>query len=383
MVLITIFTGKFITWIEPKYKRIRELVAELNTQLSNNLSGPAIIKTFDRYEIESARVDSRSEAYRNEKIKAIRLRKLFFAGLRVFVGLMFAAVLLVGGGAVVTGTLTAGTFVVFFMYLRELDGTVEFTNVHFEYGDSGHEVLSGIDLSISENETIGFAGPSGSGKSTLLNLIPRLYDVDAGSVTIDGRDVKSYDLPALRDNIGIVEQDPYIFSGSIRENIAYGNRELFWELLDGDLSAENRRQIENAARDAGAHEFICSLPEGYDTEVGERGVKLSGGQRQRVSIARMMLNDPVIVILDEATSDVDTETEEIIQGNLSRICADRVACVIAHRLSTIQHADRIVVMNDGEIIESGTHDSLVSAKGTYANLWESQSSMRASTQPAD
>lgn len=420
MIVVILATGKFITWIEPKYKRIRELVAQLNTRLANNLGGAQIIKSFERYPEESTRVDDRSEAYRDEKISAIRVRKLFFASLQLFIGVMFVSILYFGGEAVIAGTVTAGTFVVFFMYLRELDGpmqrigktankyqkamssaervfgilgyephieppadgydpdhiegAVAFESVSFAYEDS-EQVLDGVSAEISPGETVGFAGPSGSGKSSLVKLVSRLYDVDHGRVTIDSVDVREWDLGRLRDAIGTVEQNPYLFSGTIRENIAYGNRELFWETVQGHLDDHDRNRIEEAAKAAGAHEFIRSLPNGYETQVGERGVRLSGGQRQRVSIARTLLNDPEIIVLDEATSDVDTETEELIQESLEQICEDRTAFIIAHRLSTIKDADRIIVMDEGRIIEEGSHEDLLAQAGTYAELWASQSDM--------
>jgi len=417
--IIAFVTAKFIIWIEPKYKRIRELVALMNTRLSNNLSGAPIVKSFDRYDVEHGRVADQSGSYRDEKIDAITVRKAFFASLRLLVGAMFVTILVLGGrDAVTSGGLTAGTFVTYFMFLRyldgpmtrigktannyqkakssaervfgilgyeadvtapsdghspdELDGDVSFEGVTFRYAEGGEGILDGVDLAVEPGETVGFAGTSGSGKSTLLKLPPRFYDVNEGRVAIDDVDVRDYDLQTLRDHIGVVEQDPYMFSGTIRANIAYGDHDAFQTVLADDVPDAVETRIREAATAAGAHEFITDLPEGYDTMVGERGVKLSGGQRQRVSIARTLLNDPEIIVLDEATSDVDTETEELIQENLEMLTADRTAFVIAHRLSTIQDADRIVVMEDGEIIETGTHDELVADEGAYAGLWASQ-----------
>ncbi|ELZ15406.1 xenobiotic-transporting ATPase [Haloterrigena salina JCM 13891] len=420
--IIALVTAKFIIWIEPKYKRIRELVARLNTRLANNLGGAAIVKSFDRYEVENRRVAEQSRGYRDEKIDAITVRKAFFASLRLIVGAMFVTILIVGGrDAITAGGLSTGAFVAFFVYLQQLDGPmtrigktannyqkakssaervfgvlgyeadiqsptdgtdpvsldgdVAFEDVTFSYSDGGERILEGIDLEVEAGETIGFAGTSGSGKSTLLKLPMRFYDVDSGTVRIDGDDVRTYSLQTLRDRIGVVEQDPYMFSGTIRENIAYGDGEAFKTVLEadpGEVPEDVEARIRNAAMAAGAHRFITELPEGYDTMVGERGVKLSGGQRQRVSIARTVLNDPDIIVLDEATSDVDTETENLIQRNLDELTADRTAFVIAHRLSTIRNADRIVVMEDGDVIETGTHRELVEDGGAYADLWASQ-----------
>jgi len=423
--IIAVVTGKFLVWIEPKYKYIREQVATLNTRLQNNLGGAAVIKSFDRYGIEEQRVNEESALYRDEKIRAIKIRRAFFSGLKLVIGGVFVTFLIVGGKGVIQGTMTLGTLTLFFMFLRRLrgpmrrlgktankyqkaksaaervfgilgsqpsitspedahdpdavEGNVTFEDVTFSYDGHDETILDGVSLDVPAGATVGFAGTSGSGKSTLLKLVPRFHDVDGGAVLVDDVDVREYDVQALRDEVGIVEQDPYMFSGTIRENIAYGDHELFTTVTDVDEEVTDamEHRLREAARAAGAHEFIEELPDGYDTQVGERGVKLSGGQRQRVSIARALLNDPSIMVLDEATSDVDTETENIIQENLDRIIADRTAFVIAHRLSTIRDADRIVVMEDGEIIETGTHDDLVDAGDTYADLWASQSDMSA------
>ncbi|MFC7075734.1 ABC transporter ATP-binding protein [Haloarcula halophila] len=418
--IIGVASGYFLTWIEPRYRSIRRTVSRLNTRLENNLSGAPVIKAFDRYAFERKRVTEQSQTYHDEKVGALRIRRAFFAGLRLLTGVVFVGILYVAGMDFVTSApgeaaLQTGTFALFFLYLRRLyspmrrvgksankyqlakssaervfgllgqaptitdpedpyrpddiDGRVDFEDVTFGYDDD-RPVVRNVSLSVPAGATVGLAGPTGAGKSTLLKLVPRFHDVDSGAVRVDGVDVREYALQSLRDDIAIVEQQPYLFSGTVAENIAYGDRTVLDGEADGDEAA--RERVREAARAAEAHAFVEDLPEGYDTQIGERGIKLSGGQRQRVAIARALLNDPEIIIFDEATSDVDTETEERIQESIERLVEDRTAFVIAHRLSTIQDADRIVVLDDGELAEQGTHTDLLAAGGDYADLWDAQ-----------
>jgi len=433
--IIGLTSAKFLTWIEPKYKRIRETVARLNSRLENNIGGVKVIKTFDRYDFERDRVGEQSATYHDEQVDAIRLRRAFFATIRVLTGVAFVGILVVGGTAIVggaysigpvtVGSISAGVFTTFFLFLRRMyapmrrigltanryqrakssaervfgilgteptitsppephepeavDGQVTFDDVTFTY-DTGDTVLRDVSLDVEPGETIGLAGETGAGKSTLVKLVPRFYDVDtdSGPVEVDGVDVREYGVRALRGHVGVVEQDPYLFSGTVEENIAYGDLTA----MSGD-DGEIDERVLDAAKAAEAHEFVRDLPDGYHTQIGERGVKLSGGQRQRLAIARALLNDPAIIVLDEATSDVDTETEELIQESLARLTADRTAFVIAHRLSTLEDADRIVVMEDGEIVETGPHEELVAADGDYADLWTAQTEVGASLGTSD
>ena len=243
-------------------------------------------------------------------------------------------------------------------------GDIAFEDVSFEYPDDHNRVFSHLNLQVKAGEKVAIAGPSGGGKTTLCNLIPRFYDVSGGRITLDGEDVKHFTLKSLRRSIGIVQQDVYLFSGTVYENIAYGR------------PGADRAEIEEAARRAGAHDFIMELKNGYDTYVGERGVKLSGGQKQRISIARVFLKNPPIIILDEATSALDNESEFAVAQSLSRLSEGRTTLTIAHRLSSIRNSDRILVLTEEGIVEEGSHDELMEKKGMYYHFYETANALK-------
>jgi ATP-binding cassette subfamily B protein len=409
--LLAAFTLLFTRIIEPRYLSVREEVGDLNARLENSVSGIEVVKTQGAESFETERVREASESYLRATLAAVRVRITYFPGLSVISGAGFALTFFIGGLWVLgaspfglSGSLTPGAFVTFVIYAQQFvwpiirlgdvvddyerakaagrridevmarepsvrdrpdadplvvtDGAVSFDDVSFAYGDA--TVLRDIDVDVAGGTTVGVVGPTGAGKSTLLKLLPRLYDADEGAVSVDGQDVRDVTLSSLRRSIGYVSQEPFLFFGTVRENIRYGT----FDATDAD--------IERAARRAQAHEFIENLPDGYDTVVGERGVKLSGGQRQRVVVARTMLKDPDFLILDEATSAVDTETEALIQESLGTFTRDRTTFVIAHRLSTVRNADRILVLDDGAIVEDGTHEELLTEDGLYANLWRVQ-----------
>jgi ATP-binding cassette subfamily B protein len=409
--LILVFTYLFIRLIQPKYAAVRSTVGKVNSRLENNLGGIKVIKSSTTEDYESDRVDDVSQKYFDTNWEAIRIRIGFFPGLRLLAGFGFALTFIVGGLWVLresggpgplTGELSEGMFVVFILYTQrfvwpmaqfgqiinmyqrarassarifglmdephrvsenedadDLDvdkGDIAYDDVTFGY-DEEETIVEDVNFTVDGGETVALVGPTGAGKSTVLKLLMRMYDVDEGAIRIDGEDISDVTLRSLRQSMGYVSQDTFLFYGTVEENIAYGT-------FDAD-----REEVVEAAKMAEANAFIENLPDGYDTEVGERGVKLSGGQRQRLSIARAILRDPEILILDEATSDVDTETEMLIQRSLDALTEDRTTFAIAHRLSTIKDADLILVLEDGRIVERGSHESLLENGGLYAHLW--------------
>ena len=409
--LLAAFTLVFTRVIEPRYLQIRGEIGDLNARFENAISGIEVIKTEHAEAYEEERVENASGSYLRANLEALKIQITYFPGLSLISGVGFALTFLVGGIWVLngppfglTGTLSPGEFVTFVIYAQQYlwpiiqfgnvvddyerakaagtrvhelmtreqlvrdapdatavalgPGRVEFTDVDFGY--SADRVLTDISFVVEGGQTVGIVGPTGAGKSTLMKLLPRLYDVDSGAVRIDGQDVRDVTLASLRRAVGYVSQEPFLFYGTVRENIRYGS-------FDASEAA-----IRRAAQRAQAHEFIKNLPKGYETLVGERGIKLSGGQRQRLAIARTILKDPELLVLDEATSHVDTETEALIQRSLADFARDRTTFVIAHRLSTVRRADQILVLDDGWIVERGTHEELIAADGLYANFWRVQ-----------
>ncbi len=398
---------RFQKLLAPKYARVREMVGFLNGQLSNNLSGIATIKSFTAEDYEVNRIKRLSDRYRENNREAIRFSSAFVPLIRMVIVSGFIAILIFGGQLALEGALAVGAYSVLVFITQRLlwpltrlgntldlyqramasidrifnlldtdrriqsgeeplpisrvEGAIEFQDVCFEYsGSEGKTVLRDLSFRVDPGQTVGIVGPTGAGKSTLVKLLLRFYDLQQGRITLDGRDLRELVLSDLRQAVGFVSQDVFLFHGTVRENICYGT-----------FGADEDSMIA-AAQIAEADEFIRQLSSGYDTIVGERGQKLSGGQRQRISLARAVLKNPPVLILDEATSSVDNETEALIQRSLERITRDRTTLVIAHRLSTVVRADRIFVLDQGRLCEQGTHQELIKQEGVYADLWSVQ-----------
>jgi len=404
---------RFQHWLMPLYADVRDRVGTLSSRLANNLGGIVTIKSYTAEADEAARVAVESDRYQQANRRAIRLSSAFVPVIRMVIALGFIATLVAGGMMTMRGELGVGSFSVmvfltqrllwpltrlgetFDLYQRAMASTrramrlmrVEATildgaksldadavkgelcveHLSFAYAD-GSRVLQDIALHVPAGETAAVVGSTGSGKTTLLKLLMRFYDPTDGQILLDGHALNTLKVRDVRQSIGFVSQDVFLFHGTVRENIAYGRPDASFD------------EIQAAAKSAEAHEFIMSLPQGYDTFVGERGQKLSGGQRQRISIARAILKDPPILMFDEATSAVDNETEAAIQRSLQVVSQNRTTIVIAHRLSTVRHADRIHVLDKGRLVESGTHDQLLALEGVYANLWRVQTGERSITE---
>lgn len=395
--------------LAPRYREVRERAGDISSRLANNLGGMLTIKSYTAEAWETDRLSVSSQAYRQSNGRAIRLSAAFIPLIRFAILFAFLAILVIGGLQASNGVIAVGTysFLVFItqrllwpltglgrtlddyqramastsrvldlldtpitipggdrpLPLEQVRGELRFEAVAFSY-PGRDSLLEGFNLTVPAGSTLGLVGATGSGKSTIVKLLLRFYALKSGQIRLDGQPIDSLRLDDLRRAIGLVSQEVFLFHGSVAENIAYGSFQA------------TRAQIAAAARQAEAEAFIEALPQGYDTVVGERGIRLSGGQRQRLALARAILKNPPVLILDEATAAVDNETEAAIQRSLDLITADRTTLVIAHRLSTVRHADRIVVLDHGRIVESGRHDDLIAADGAYAALWRVQAGLR-------
>ncbi len=391
--------------VRKAFKEQRNHVGELNARIEDSLLGNRVVRAFANEDVEI-------EKFQRDNVNFLDIKKTtyfymasFQDTVRIFDGIMYLVVILAGGIFMVKGLIAPGDLVAYTLYvttllatirriiefaeqfqrgitgverfveimdaeidifdeegarpLQDVEGEIRFEKVSFEYPDDHNEVLDTIDLTIKKGEKVALVGPSGGGKTTLCNLIPRFYDTTSGTISIDGQDIRYVTLKSLRSNVGVVQQDVYLFSGTVAENIAYGK------------PGAARGEIIEAAKMAGAHDFIMELKDGYDTYVGERGVKLSGGQKQRISIARVFLKNPSILLLDEATSALDNESEYLVSRSLDKLAQGRTTLTIAHRLSTIRNADRILVLSGNHIVEEGNHQFLMEKRGMYYQLYTS------------
>ena len=400
MLLSTIY---FNRRMRRAFKKSRNQTGEINAQVEDSLLGVRVVKSFANEELEKEKFDEGNQAFLEIKKEQYRYMAGFNSTTRIYDGVMYLAVMVIGGLFMTYGKITAADFIAYLLYvttllasvrrivefteqfqrgmtgierfievidapvdiedapdaseLGQVEGNIRFEQVGFHYADDPAPVLADINLTVKPGESVALVGPSGSGKTTLCNLIPRFYDVTSGRILIDGQDIRSLTLHSLRQQIGVVQQDVYLFAGSVYENIAYGK------------PGASRQEVIEAARLAGAHSFISEFPDGYDTYVGERGVRLSGGQKQRISIARVFLKNPPILILDEATSALDYESERIVQQSLEKLAHGRTTFTIAHRLTTIRGADTILVLTEDGIAEQGNHAELMEKRGIYHSLY--------------
>ena len=401
--LMIYFSGHFRNKMRKAQKDQRVHVGNLNSSIEDSLLGIRVVKSFAKEDLEN-------EKFNKENNKFLGIKKRYYKSMagfntvnRIFDGLMYLILIISGGYFLMKGEIGPEDLIVYVMYvqsliatvrriiefteqfqkgmtgierfteimsiesdikdkkdaleIKSLKGDISFDHVDFSYGKGEEKVLKDFSVKISQGQKLAIVGPSGAGKTTICNLIPRFYDVDSGSVKVDGLDVRDVTIKSLRENIGIVQQDVYLFSGSVRDNIAYGKE------------GASDREVVKAAKLAGAYEFIKNLPDGFDTYVGERGVKLSGGQKQRISIARVFLKNPPILILDEATSALDNKSELVVQDSIEKLSKGRTTLTIAHRLTTVQNADLILVMTKDGIVERGSHKELMDKKGYYYNLY--------------
>ncbi|WP_041746662.1 ABC transporter ATP-binding protein [Thermoclostridium stercorarium] len=400
---IIVFTANYNLKMRAVFADNRRKIALVNAQTQDTLEGIRVVKSFSNEKIEQQKFDRSNHEFLNSKESNYTIMGKFFSGNQFLQGVLYLTVLVIGGIFLSHGSISSSELVAYILFinvflnpidklvnfteqyqkgmagferfleilntkpeiedsedaeeLTNVEGEIRFNNVSFSYNGK-KEVLKNINLTIPKGKTVALVGPSGSGKTTFCNLIPRFYEVDEGSITIDGKDIRKVTLESLRRNIGMVQQDVYLFSGTVKENILYGKPDATDE------------EVIQAAKLANAHDFIMELENGYDTFVGERGVKLSGGQKQRISIARAFLKNPPILILDEATSALDNESERLVQQALDVLAKGRTTLIIAHRLSTVKNADRIVVLTSNGIEEEGTHDELINKGGVYASLYK-------------
>lgn len=407
--VMIVFLFVFNHKLRSQQLRQRRQIGEVNAQVEDSMLGVRVVKSFANEDIEREKFEKGNQKFYSLKREFYFIMGWLDSTSKFFDGIMYILMVVVGAIYVMNRTITAADLVAYLLYvstliesvhkiiqfteqfqrgmtgidrfyevmdakidiedapdaeiLGDVDGNIKFNDVSFEYADDGKRVLSHINIDVKAGENVALVGPSGGGKTTLCNLIPRFYDVTSGSITIDGKDIRTLTTDSLRNHIGFVQQDVYLFSGSVLENIEYGK------------PGASREEVIEAAKRAGAHDFICELQDGYDTYVGERGVKLSGGQKQRISIARAFLKNPPVLILDEATSALDNESERIVQDSLEKLAKGRTTFTIAHRLTTIRNATKILVLTDQGISEQGTHEELMAKKGIYFGLYSAYADM--------